>query len=166
MEKKDDFVQMEQQSEVEKAPTPRFIIIDDEPLICSDDEDEIDDGKNIAYTEIATVEYSSDVRDDKANESLTYTDIERVEPSPDVSNSFYQNTPYEPKINTINEQAVVLNTNKRSELEKENIATNVGTVFKLNDKDTEEENKDKDHLNYVDVEQNDATLSDEEIDNT
>ena len=143
-----------------------LIIIDDEPLICSDGEDEIDDGKNIAYTEIATFKYSSDVRDDKANESLTYTDIDRVEPSPDVSNSFDQNTPYEPKINTINEQAVVLNTNKRSQLERETIATNVGTVFKLNDKDTEGEHKDKDHLNYVDVQQNDTTLSYEEIDIT
>ena len=158
MENKDDFVQTEQQSEAEKAPTPRFIIIDDEPLTSSDGENEIDNDKNIAYTEIATVDYLSDVRDDKANESLTS--------SSDVSNSFDQIMPNEPELHAINEQSVALNTNKLSKLESENIARNVGTVFKENDKDKEGEDKDNGQLNYVDIVKSDATLSDEDNDNT
>ena len=45
--------------------------------------------------------------------------------------------PYEPEINSTNEQSVAMNTNKPLMLESRNVARNVGTVFKLNDKDTE-----------------------------
>ena len=47
IDNKDDFVQMEQQSVAQKAPTPRFLIIDDESLICSDGEDELDNDNSI-----------------------------------------------------------------------------------------------------------------------
>ena len=148
-----------------KLPPPRFVIIDDEPLNPDDDDadNEVDKyNEDIEYTEIATVENTIETN----KEDIAYSEIEI-----DASNNVDQNIGT--TVNAyLSEHTVDKNLSEISatdtstgDLGLGNMCTSVQLEIQeatANLSNEREVKAPRNQLNYVDVEQNDETQSDDE----
>ena len=152
-------------SDVNKSPPPRFVIIDDEPLNPGDDDadNEVDKyNEDIEYTEIATVENTIETN----KEDIAYSEIEI-----DASNNVDQNNGK--TVNAyLSEHTVDKNLSEISaadtstgDLGLGNMCTSVQLEIQEATANLSKEREVKaprNQLNYVDVEQNDETQSEDE----
>ena len=148
-----------------KSPPPRFVIIGDEPLNPDDDDadNEVDKyNEDIEYTEIATVENTIETN----KEDIAYSEIE-IDASNNVDQNIGKTVNAYLSEHTVDKNLSEISATDTStgDLGLGNMCTSVQLEIQEATANLSKEREVKappNQLNYVDVEQNDETQSDDE----